>query len=163
MTRIDQTDHADARQHAENRAAGGGVDGRDLAIGALSVTAVILLTAFITVQALRPQSATAFTTGGRGAGQGGQVGKYVIGTAMLDPTVDLVFVHNTENGLMNVYAFNAAAGQSELVNQINMNEVTEEVLRLRDELRDLRERRRRPRQPWMLPPRPTVPRENPSP
>jgi hypothetical protein len=145
MTRIEQTDQADARQPAEGRAAGRGVDSRDLAIGALSVTAVILLTALVTVQALRPQPATAFTTGGRGAGQGGQVGKYVIGTAMLDPTVDLVLVHNIENGLMNVYAFNAAAGQSELVNQINMNLLTEEVLLRRDEIRELRERRRRPR------------------
>jgi hypothetical protein len=145
MTRIEQTNNADARRHAEGQAVGRGVDGRDLAIGALSVTAVILLTALVTVQALRPQPATAFTTGGRGAGQGGRVGKYVVGTAMLDPVIDLVFVHNAENGLMNVYAFNAAVGQSELVNQINMNELTEDVLQLRQELRELRERRRRPR------------------
>jgi len=104
-----------------------GLSGHDLALGVLSVTAVILLVAVFTVQALRPEPALAFA-------QNGRAGKYVVATSQLDDTAELLLVFNTEVGQMNVYGFNVQANQLELIQQLDIDQLTRRVLELRERL-----------------------------
>lgn len=137
MTAGEQLETEAARSPTGGQPVQRGLDRRDLAIGVLSVTAIILLTAVVMAQAFRPQQAAA-------SGQSGRAGRYVVASAMLDETADLLIVFDTQTELVNLYNFNLLAGQTEFVQQLDMAELTETRLQLREELREIRERGRRP-------------------
>lgn len=146
MTPGEQLETEAARSPTGRRAFQRGLDGRDLAIGVLSVTATILLAAVVMAQAFRPQQASA-------SGQSGRAGRYVVASAMLDATADLLIVFDTQTELVNVYNFNLLAGQTEFVQQLDMADLTENRLQLREELRKLRDQGRRPGQRGLPAPR----------
>ncbi len=89
------------------------MNGKDFAIGVLSVTAVILFVGLVILSQLSPQQAMAF-------GQGGTAGDYVVSTAQLDNTTDVVFVTDTVAQEMNMYGFNSALGVIELVQKFDL-------------------------------------------
>jgi len=72
---------------------------KDFAIGVLSVTAVILLTALLITQAFLPKQAMAFA-------QNGSAGHYLATTSQLDDTSELLTIFNTRTQQLNVYGFN---------------------------------------------------------
>jgi len=86
---------------------------KDLAIGILSVTAVILFSALIIVQNVAPPAALAY-------GETSSSGDFIVTTAQLDDTAELVFILEAAQQKMNVYGFNVPAGQIELVQQIDL-------------------------------------------
>lgn len=90
-----------------------GMNHKDLAIGVLSVTAVILFSAFIITQHFAPQQAMAY-------GQNERAGDFLISTAQLDDTAELLIVVEAALQRMNVYGFNVPAGQIELIQQVDL-------------------------------------------
>lgn len=84
------------------------MNGKDFAIGILSVTAVILLTGLIIVHALLPQSAMAF-------GQNAAAGDYLVTTSQLNDRTELVVIVNTDTEQLNVYFFDPQLGQIQLL------------------------------------------------
>ena len=62
---------------------------KDFAIGVLSVTAVILLTALLVGHAFLPRQAMAFA-------QSGSAGHYLLTTCQLDDTAELLIILNTK-------------------------------------------------------------------
>lgn len=90
------------------------MNGKDFAIGILSVTAVVLLTAVILVQTLAPTPAMA------AAGPGAVVGQYIVTAGQLDDTADLVYVMDTTAQRLNVYALDAVSGQIVVIQQIDV-------------------------------------------
>ncbi|GMV97360.1 MAG: hypothetical protein AMXMBFR83_17180 [Phycisphaerae bacterium] len=90
-----------------------GINGKDFAIGVLSVTAVVLLTCVVLLHGLAPRPVLA-------AGQGGATGDYVVSTARLDDATEVVFVVDTSAQLMNMYGFLPARGMIELVQQFDL-------------------------------------------
>lgn len=89
------------------------LNGRDFAIGVLSVTAVVLFTGLLILQSVSPQPAY-------GSGQGATSGDYVFSTARLDDTTEVVFAVDTVAQQMNMYAFIPAAGNVQLVQQFDL-------------------------------------------
>jgi hypothetical protein len=89
------------------------LNGKDFAIGILSVTAVILFTAVVILQNISPRPAMA-------VGQGGYSGDYVVSTARLDDTTEVVYVIDTAAQQMNMYGFNFTRGFIELVQAFDM-------------------------------------------
>lgn len=89
------------------------MNGKDLAIGVLSVTAVVLLTAVLIIHAVAPTPAMAF-------GQSGRIGPYVAATGQLDEWAELLLLVDSDAGLMNVYGFDANMGGVVLIQQINL-------------------------------------------
>lgn len=87
---------------------------RDLAIGVLSVTAVVLLTALILVQTLMPREALAF-------GQGTSAGRFLLTTAKLDEATDLVIITEPSTQLMNVYGFDPRTRRVTLLDKIELD------------------------------------------
>lgn len=71
---------------------------KDFAIGVLSVTAVILLTALLIGNALMPRQAMAFA-------QSASAGHYRVTTSQLDDTAELLLILNTQSKQLNVYGF----------------------------------------------------------
>lgn len=90
------------------------MNSKDLAIGVLSVTAVILFAALVIVQTLAPQQAMAY-------GQTGASGDFLVTTTQLDDTAELVVVVEAASQRMNIYGFNVQAGQIELIQQIDLS------------------------------------------
>ncbi len=90
---------------------------RDFAIGVLSVTAVVLLAAFLIVQAVLPQQALAF-------GQTGTVGRFQLATAQLDNSTELLVIFDTDTKQMNVYAYDVKLGQIVLIRQLDVERLT---------------------------------------
>jgi hypothetical protein len=84
------------------------MNGKDFAIGILSVTAVVLLTGLIILQAVSPQKAMAF-------GQNGGAGDYLATTSQVNDHVELLIVFDTAAMKMNAYIFNPQTGQVELL------------------------------------------------
>lgn len=89
------------------------MNGKDFAIGVLSVTAVILLSALILVQTLSPQPAVAGTVGTT-------VGQYVVTSGQLDDTTDLLYVLDTTAQRMNVYGIEPQLGRIVVIQQLDM-------------------------------------------
>lgn len=89
------------------------MNSKDLAIGVLSVTAVILFAAIIIVQSVAPSSAMAYA-------QNGGAGDFLLTTAQLDDTAELVIAVDAFSQRMNVYGFNVQLGQIELIQQIDL-------------------------------------------
>jgi hypothetical protein len=81
---------------------------KDFTIGILSVTAVILLASLFIIVNVAPQQAMAF-------GQNQRAGDFLMSTAQLDETADLVILVDAAMQKMNVYGFNVPANQIELV------------------------------------------------
>lgn len=92
---------------------GPSLNGKDLTIGILSVTAVVLFTALVIVNSLSPRPALA-------SGQGGTVGDYVVSTARLDNLTELLFVVDTVAQEMNMYGFVPARGAIDLVQKFDL-------------------------------------------
>jgi hypothetical protein len=86
---------------------------KDFAIGILSVTAVILFAALLIIFNVAPRQAMAF-------GQNERGGDFLISTAQLDETAELLIVVEAAQLKMNVYGFNVPANQIELVQQIDL-------------------------------------------
>ena len=84
------------------------MNGKDLAIGVLSVTAVIFLTGLVIVHALLPQQAMGF-------GQNAAAGDYLVATSQFNERTELLLILDTASQEMNVYIFNAQLGQIELL------------------------------------------------
>lgn len=80
------------------------MNGKDFTIGVLSVTATVLLAAFIIVQTLAPQPALA-------SGQGGTIGEYVVSTAFVDDQCEVLSIINTTAQRMNVYQLDQTTSQ----------------------------------------------------
>ena len=89
------------------------LNGKDFAIGVLSVTAVVLFVGFVIVNHAAPRQAFA-------SGQGGITGDYVVSSARLDNTTEVLFVTDTAAQEMNMYAFIPAAGAIELVQKFDL-------------------------------------------
>ncbi|HOA74558.1 MAG TPA: hypothetical protein PL151_09725 [Phycisphaerae bacterium] len=89
------------------------MNSKDMAIGVLSVTAVVLFSALVIVQTLAPQSAMAFA-------QTSSSGDFLITTSQLDDTAELVVIVEAAAQRMNVYGFNVPVGQIELIQQIDL-------------------------------------------
>jgi hypothetical protein len=88
---------------------------KDFTIGVLSITAVILLTGFILIDALAPSPAVA-------AGQSAITGDYIISTGQLDDITDLVYVLDSGAQRMNVYGYDVLANNLELIQQIDVRQ-----------------------------------------
>jgi len=86
---------------------------KDLAIGVLSVTAVILFTGLMLVNVILPERAMA-------VGQTDRSGDYLVTSAQLDETAELVCIVDAALQRMNVYGLNVQAGQIELIQQIDI-------------------------------------------
>lgn len=89
------------------------MNSKDLAIGVLSVTAVILLAALVIVQAVLPPPAMGF-------GQGTSGGDYVVSTAQLDDTTEMIFIVDSVAQQMNMYGFVAPLGVVELIQTMDL-------------------------------------------
>ncbi len=89
------------------------MNSKDLAIGVLSVTAVVLLAALAIVQSLAPRPAMAYA-------QTSASGDFVVTTSQLDDTAELVVILEAASQRMNVYGYNVQAGQIELIQQIDL-------------------------------------------
>lgn len=87
---------------------------KDFAIGILSVTAVILFAAVFIIMNVAPQQAVAF-------GQNQRAGDFLVSTAQLDETADLVILVEAAQQRMNVYGFNVPVNQIELVQQLDLS------------------------------------------
>lgn len=81
---------------------------KDFAIGVLSVTAVILMTALLVSNALLPRQAMAFA-------QNASAGHYLVATSQLDDTAELLLILNTRTMQLNVYGFNVDTWQIVLI------------------------------------------------
>jgi hypothetical protein len=88
-------------------------DGKNFTIGILSVTAVVLFVGLVIVGHVSPRQAYA-------SGQGGTTGDYVVSTARLDNTTEVLFVTDTVAQEMNLYAFIPVAGAIELVQKFDL-------------------------------------------
>jgi hypothetical protein len=89
------------------------MNGKDFTIGVLSVTAVVLFVGLVILNHASPPQAMAF-------GQGGTAGDYVVSTAQLDNTTDVIFVTDTVAQEMNMYGFNPALGVIDLVQKFDL-------------------------------------------
>lgn len=89
------------------------MNSKDLAIGVLSVTSVVLFAALVIVQALAPQTAMAFS-------QNANSGDFLVTTSQLDDTAELVVIVEAAAQRMNVYGLNVSLGQIELIQQIDL-------------------------------------------
>jgi hypothetical protein len=90
---------------------------KDFAIGVLSVTAVILLSALLIIQSVAPRQAMAF-------GEAERAGDYLVSTAQLDDTAELLVIVDAYQQKMNVYGFNVPVGQTELIQQTDLSPLT---------------------------------------
>ncbi len=90
------------------------MNGKDFAIGILSVTAVILLAAIMIVQVMPAQPVMA-------AGTAVTAGRYTVTTAQLDDTSDLIYVVDTTTRTMNIYGFAPALGQLQLIQRMDVH------------------------------------------
>jgi spore germination protein YaaH len=93
----------------------------------LSITAVILLASVLIVQVIQPEPAMALA-------QSGRAGKYMVATSQLDDTAELLMVFNTDVGQMNVYGFNVQASQLELLQQVDIGQLTQRMQEVRERL-----------------------------
>lgn len=89
------------------------MNSKDLAIGVLSVTAVVLFSALVIVQNLAPQSAMAYS-------QNASSGDFLVTTSQLDDTAELVVIVEAAAQRMNVYGMNVPLGQIELIQQVDL-------------------------------------------
>ena len=87
--------------------------GKDFTIGVLSVTAVVLFVGLIIINHVAPQQAYA-------SGQGGMTGDYVVSTARLDTTTEVLFVTDSVAQEMNMYGFIPGRGVIELVQKFDL-------------------------------------------
>ncbi len=83
-----------------------------LAVGVLSITAVILLSALLILQAA-PNQAMAI-------GQNGSGGDLVVTTSQLDDTAELIYVLDANLQRLNIYGYNVEVAQIELIQQIDL-------------------------------------------
>jgi hypothetical protein len=88
-------------------------NGKDFTIGVLSVTAVVLFVGLVIVNHVSQRPAYA-------SGQGGVTGDYVVSTARLDNTTEVLFVTDSVAQEMNMYAFIPVAGAIELVQKFDL-------------------------------------------
>lgn len=86
---------------------------KDFTIGVLSVTAVVLLVGLILVNHVAPRPVCA-------SGQGGVTGDYVVTTARLDNTTEVLFITDTIAQEMNMYGFIPGRGVIELVQKFDL-------------------------------------------
>jgi len=89
------------------------MNGKDFAIGVLSVTATILLTGLILVSTLMPEPALGFA-------QGDRAGDYIVKTGQLDDTVELLLILDAPSQRLNAYWFNVEMGGIELLQSIDV-------------------------------------------
>ncbi len=89
------------------------MNGKDFAIGVLTVTAVVLFVGLVILNNVSPQQAFA-------SGQGGMAGDYVASTARLDNITEALFITDTNAQEMNMYAFIPARGAVELVQKFDL-------------------------------------------
>lgn len=90
------------------------MNGKDFTIGVLSVTAVVLFVGLVILQVHTPPAAVAM-------GQSMSAGEYIITTAQLDQTAEVIYVLNTEANRMVAYGFNAVAGRIEPIQQLDVD------------------------------------------
>ncbi|UCD28835.1 MAG: hypothetical protein JSV03_17455 [Planctomycetota bacterium] len=98
------------------------MDGKNFAIGILSVTAVILFSAWLIVNMLLPNQALAFAQNTTG-------GNYVVTTSQLDDHTELLFIMHTPSERMNAYRFDVRTGVVDLIQPIDVKEIVREVNR----------------------------------
>ncbi len=89
------------------------MNGKDFAIGVLSVTAVILFTGLVLIQAVSPQAAQAGAISTH-------AGEYVITTCRLDENTELVVILDTISQKMNVYGIDALHDVLQLVQRVDV-------------------------------------------
>ncbi len=89
------------------------MNSKDLAIGTLTVTATILLVALLLVGLERPQAAY-------GLGMNAAGTDYVVTTAQMDDTTELLYVLDVNAEQMNVYGFNLIAGRLDLIRSLDV-------------------------------------------
>lgn len=97
---------------------------KDFAIGVLSITAVVLLTSILLLNAFQPRTALAFAQTDRTAG-------YSMSSAQLDGTTELLLVLNERGQKMNVYAFNKVTGRVDMLQGIDLARTTDAVQKAR--------------------------------
>ena len=89
------------------------MNGKDFAIGVLSVTAVILLAAMVIVQSVAPNAALA-------QGAPTSSGNYIVTTSRLDDNSELLVILDSAAQRMNFYALSPVTRQLLLVQQVDM-------------------------------------------
>ncbi len=89
------------------------MNSRDLAIGILSVTAVILLVGLIVIHVFSPGAAYGYAQNASG-------GDYVVTTAQFDGVTELLYVLDASVEQMNVYVFSLPAGRVELLRSLDV-------------------------------------------
>lgn len=89
---------------------------KDLTIAVLTVTAVILLVAFLATQLLMPGQAFGF---GQNLNPPG--GDYQILTAQLDNTTEMLVIVNHRTHQMNAYGFDLPRGQIVPIQQVDLS------------------------------------------
>ncbi len=96
-----------------------GMNARDLAIGMLSVTAVVLLTAILLIQVLAPTPAYGFA-------QSSSAAPYIAATSQIDEFQEVLVLIDSRSELMNVYAYAFQNGTIRLVQQFDLRENDED-------------------------------------
>lgn len=91
------------------------MNGKDLTIGALSVSAVVLLSALLIIHALLPQPAWAYA-------QSTAAGPYVATTSQIDEFQEVLVLIDTRADLMNIYVFDTRNGTIQLAQQFDVGE-----------------------------------------
>ena len=97
---------------------------KDFAIGVLSITATILLTAILLMNAFEPRTAMAF-------GQTDKTPGYTMSTAQADLTTELLLVVSEREHKMNVYGFNRVTGRIDMIQGIDLARMTEAIQKAR--------------------------------
>lgn len=95
------------------------MNGKDFAIGILSVTAVILFAALITVQALAPSPAMAI-------GQSASAGDLIAATSQMDEVSDMLVIVDTTAQKMNYYYFDPVLNALQVIQQVDLRAVQRE-------------------------------------
>ena len=89
---------------------------KDLAIGILSVTAVVMFVALVLLHVLSPQPAWA-------GAQSASAGPYVVSTQRMDDNSELLVIMNTSVQTMNYYIFNNATRRIDLLQTIDVQDL----------------------------------------
>lgn len=94
------------------------MNSKDFAIGLLSVTAAILFTGIVLIQALAPQPAIA-------SGQSVSIGQYVVTTSRPDEVSEMIWILDTNALRMNSYVLNPQTNVLEIVNSMALRDLAQ--------------------------------------
>jgi hypothetical protein len=95
------------------------MNGKDFAIGILSVTAVVLFAALVIVQAFAPTTAMAI-------GQSASAGDLIAATSQMDEVSDMLVIVDTTAQKVNYYYFDPVLNTLQPIQQVDLRAVQRE-------------------------------------